>query len=370
MSKRILTKNCPAISVIIPLYNVEKYVGECFDSLLAQTFQDFEVIVVDDCSTDNSVAIVESYKEKFGGRLKLIKTLKNSGNAGLPRNKGIALSRGEYISFIDPDDTVTPAALEELYSAAQKFEADVVHCEKWYQIPDEFFHDAEHRKNLKPYSWPMGEKIFITEPTLLTNDLEKRITDFSKKWLSWSVWAQLIRRDFIIENEIKMPCTVTQDMIFTMCELCSAEKYLVIPKIVNYYRQRSNSISKERIEVQKTFHKYIVTLKRGIKYLDKFLGDREFFLRYPDLKYILFNTFAQEILRHFNEIYAQISPHVLNEILQKEFGANSAFEAFIFNMMNVQRLQSMQRQYQFNQFAAQARQRIAELENELRRRSQ
>jgi len=66
----------PAVSVVIPMYNAEEYVGECLNSLLAQTFQNFEVIVVDDCSTDSSPAIVESYTEKFGGRLKLTKTKK------------------------------------------------------------------------------------------------------------------------------------------------------------------------------------------------------------------------------------------------------------------------------------------------------
>ena len=72
---------CPAVSVVVPLYNVEKYIGECLDSLLAQTFQDFEVVVVDDCSTDNNVKVVESYAPKFGGRLKLTRMKKNTGSA-------------------------------------------------------------------------------------------------------------------------------------------------------------------------------------------------------------------------------------------------------------------------------------------------
>ena len=109
---------CPSISVIIPLYNAEKYFGECLDSLLAQTFKNFEVIVVDDCSTDNSLAIAKSYLEKFGGRLKISRMYVNSGKPSLPRNKGLAVSRGEYIYFMDNDDLITPTAFEELYTLA------------------------------------------------------------------------------------------------------------------------------------------------------------------------------------------------------------------------------------------------------------
>ena len=120
------------ISVVIPLYNAEKYVRECIISLLAQTFQDFEVIFVDDCSTDNSVAIVESYAPKFGGRLTLAKMEKNSGSGALPRNKGLSLAKGEYIQFLDADDTLIPTALEELYTLAKEYDADVVYCEKHF----------------------------------------------------------------------------------------------------------------------------------------------------------------------------------------------------------------------------------------------
>ena len=305
---------CPAISVVIPLYNVEKYIAECLDSVLAQTFQDFEVIVVDDCSTDNSVAIVESYAEKFGGRLKLPRMKKNTGGAGLPCNKGIELARGEYIYFIDPDDAITPTALEELYTAAKKFDADVIHCEKWYLVPDRFWYDTEIKKRIKPSSHPAGEKIFITQPTFLTDDLEQRVMDFSKAWLAWGMWNQLIRRDFIVKNKITFGNFITQDMIFTICEICCAKKYLVVPNVVYFYRKREGSATTEQLNIARIINKRVKAVKRGILHLDKFLNGIDFYSRRPDLKYSLFNVFAQEILGHLNEIYAQIPVYALNEI--------------------------------------------------------
>ena len=119
----------PAVSIVIPMYNVERYIGKCFDNILAQTFQDFEVIVVDDCSTDNSFALAESYVEKFGGRMILLKLEKNSGGAAIPRNIGLKYSRGKYIFFVDPDDFFVETALEILYTAATQYSADVVQRE-------------------------------------------------------------------------------------------------------------------------------------------------------------------------------------------------------------------------------------------------
>ena len=335
--KNFFPKEFPVVSVIIPMYNVEKYVGECLDSLLAQTFQNFEIIVVDDCSTDNSRAVVESYVEKFEGRLKIAALEKNSGGAGFPRNKGIELARGEYLSFIDPDDAITPTALEELYSAAKNFDADVVHCEKWYQIPDEFYHDTEYRKKLKPCSWPMGEKRYIDQPALLTSDLEKRIVDFGKMWLIWSVCLQFIRRKFIIDNGIRFSDIYSEDMIFTMCELCCAKRYLVLPNVFYFYRLRSNSAVRETFDVPKIIHNYAKTLKQGINYLDGFFNRQEFFANQSDLHYILFKTFATVILSRVDRVYRETPIHMLDKFLRKEF--NDAFAAFTFNAMNVYRLQ-------------------------------
>lgn len=124
----------PAVSIIIPMYNAEKYIGECLDSILAQTFPYFEVILVDDCSTDNCAKIAKSYLEKFGGRLKIATLHKNSGNPSTPRNVGIEISSGEYLLFIDNDDAITNTALAELYLTAKRFEADVLFYNGYYRF--------------------------------------------------------------------------------------------------------------------------------------------------------------------------------------------------------------------------------------------
>ncbi|MBR0101963.1 MAG: glycosyltransferase family 2 protein, partial [Selenomonadaceae bacterium] len=156
----------PAVSVIIPMYNVESYVGECLESVLKQTFQDFEVIVVDDCSTDDSVKIVEEYAPKFDGRLRLFSMEKNTGTPGKPRNKGIELAHGEYIQFLDADDFMILHALEALYTAAKKYDADVVYSAAHYLMknPDDVktIKDGEGKKFL--------EEGLEDEPALTVDD--------------------------------------------------------------------------------------------------------------------------------------------------------------------------------------------------------
>ena len=109
-----MNKNFPKVSVIIPMYNAEKYLGVCLESLLIQTCADFEVIVVDDCSTDSSIAIAESYLEKFGDRLKIVELPANTGSGAVPRNVGLEIASGKYVYFVDNDDLLIDTALETL----------------------------------------------------------------------------------------------------------------------------------------------------------------------------------------------------------------------------------------------------------------
>ena len=106
----------------MPMYNVEKYVGCAIQSLLNQTFKDFEAILVDDCSTDNTLKVAKSFDDP---RVKVFKNKNNLG-AGKTRNRGVSLASGEYIYFFDSDDALLPNALEVLFDNAFKTDSDVV----------------------------------------------------------------------------------------------------------------------------------------------------------------------------------------------------------------------------------------------------
>ena len=336
----------PAISVIIPLFNVEKYVGECLDSLLAQTFQNFEVIVVDDCSTDDSVAVVEKYSEIFNGRLRIVTMNEKSvgGGGSLPRQRGLELSVGDYVFFFDADDTITDTALEELYNIAQEYEADVVHCEKFYRVPDAIWYNKKEREKLKADNYFTPGRLNVTSPTLLSRDIEKRIEMFAEKKLIWNFWAQLIRRDFIIRNEISLPDAAAQDMLFTMCSLCCAKNYVVVPNVINYYRVRKNSVTTETITPAARFHKWLNVIRVDIEYINNFFNKRESLKNRISLKYMLFDVVMSQMIQGLDRIYLNQSFALIAELLENEFKnkGETAFMSFVFHKMNSYRIELAQ----------------------------
>ncbi len=121
--------NVPAVSVIVPIYKVERYIKFCIDSILMQSFQDFEIILIDDASPDGSVELCQ----KLYGDNDKIKFVRHERNLGLgsARNTGIKHARGKYIAFVDSDDFILPDALEKFYNTAEKNNAQVVHAAGW-----------------------------------------------------------------------------------------------------------------------------------------------------------------------------------------------------------------------------------------------
>ena len=330
-------KNIPAISVIIPMYNAEKYIGQLLDSILAQTFPDYEVIVVDDCSKDNSAKIVESYVPKFATdgleKLQLIRLKVNSGAPGIPNNTGLKFARGEYISFLEADDAITNTAYEELYPIAKEFDADVVHCEKYY----EFNSDKIPEKNSEvPFGYQRGELVKV--PTLIEDSLEERILKLTNYGFLWNVWTKLIRREFILENNLEMVNVNHHDMIYTVCLVCSAKRYVRVPNVVNFYRVLEDSMSHRQENVEKTMLKYCKTLFNGFNYVEKFLSERDFFKQNPNLKYQVLNIIVREFVTYIIRFYAEFPAFQLDEFIRRELEKiddTTALTAFLFGRMNV-----------------------------------
>ena len=363
-----MTSTLPAVSVIIPLYNAEKYIGECLESILMQTFQDFEVIIVDDCSTDNSVAVVEIYTKKFGDRLKLLKTSANSGSPGVPGNMGVRFSRGEYLLILDDDDVITSDALEKLYYTAKDFDADVVACEKFYNIPEKIWYDEEALSQIQPHSYQRGG--FVDKPTLIEPDLSQRIIDCTNIRFLWNIWSKLIRRDFIVKNDLYFTDNLIQDMIFTCCLIFTAERYVRVPYVINYYRLIEDSLSHKDDSIYNYLSKYLRALNKGFDYMDKFLSSKPIFQQQLYLKYEALNICAAECMEYFVKIYEKVPVYLIYEAFKQELAKENfspSLTAFILNNANLYALQWSQTQEQFKEFAAQAQRRIVELEAEVNR---
>lgn len=123
----------PKVSVIVPFYNVGPYIEKCLESLVNQTLEDIEIILVNDGSQDNSYQKVKQYQQKYPHKIKSYE--KPNGGLGDARNFGINYATGEYIAFLDSDDYVEPTMYEEMYQMAKQENADMVECDFWWEYP-------------------------------------------------------------------------------------------------------------------------------------------------------------------------------------------------------------------------------------------
>ena len=308
--------NAPKISVIIPMYNAEKFIRQCLISVLASKFADYEVLVVDDCSTDNSVAEVEKLAPHFGGRLKIFHTEKNSGGAGIPRNVGIKNSAGKYVMFIDNDDALLPTALDDFFTAAEEFQADVVHTVKafvFYGMDEKNF----ARADLQLQSDSSDD--FSTTPRLETENLRERMKDFVDEKIFWLPWGKFFRREFLIENKIEFPnLTYSEDMIFCFKCVCLAKKYLRVPFAANIHRIRRRSLSQKIIPVNEGVQFFLNVITNVAALTDEFMCRQEFFRVNPDVRRDVLKFFID---KHFSFIDVASNDFKAHEVQKKFYEA-------------------------------------------------
>lgn len=225
----------PLISVIVPIYNVEKYLDQCIESIVNQTYQNLEIILVDDGSPDNCPEKCEKWAQK-DSRIKTIHK-KNAG-LGFARNSGLDIAQGRYVVFIDSDDFVDVRMIETLYQ--QIDDGDVIYCGLNRFYPDGTTEAVESLYCGETFEQPdIVDKILLR---MLVNIPEKD----DGKVFYMSVWHALYSNDLIQENHIRFPSErefMCEDIAFHVEYLCFATKAKCIPDNLYYYRYNPNSLS-------------------------------------------------------------------------------------------------------------------------------
>ena len=210
------------VSVIVPVYNGEKYLEQCLDSICNQTLQEIEIICVDDGSTDSSWDILNRYKDQ-DDRIQLYR--QQNLYAGVARNTGKSHATGEYLVFWDCDDFFEPDALEKMYDQCQQDQADICVCGvKRYLQDIGIGYTGKNYVNKKriPEEIPFNIK---------TN--EKYILTFS----TVAAWNKMYRHDFVDKWNMDFQALKhANDAFFSACTLCLAEKITIVTKPLVWYR--------------------------------------------------------------------------------------------------------------------------------------
>lgn len=220
------------LSYIIPVYNVEKYLRQCVDSVLAQTMDDYEIILVDDGSPDNCPAICDEYKEKYPDIVKIIHK-KNEGPS-VARNCGIKEANGKYLFFIDSDDYLVGDNVEKVLKKAVDCEADIVHLPYYVSKND----SSEFSKT----SLETDEGIYSHK------DMNVLIQNGFTNGMIPYMWRNLYKREFLIKNNIFLDenLKMIEDPPFNVMAFGLCEKFMALNMPVYCYRIRTDSLQRRK----------------------------------------------------------------------------------------------------------------------------
>ncbi|MEA1956217.1 MAG: glycosyltransferase family 2 protein [Campylobacterota bacterium] len=232
------------ISVVIPLYNARKYILETVESVLNQTYENLEIIIVDDCSTDDSIEIVKKI-QKQDKRVKLVESETNFGGPARPRNIGIENSNGEYIAFLDADDVWLPEKLEKQLNFLLINRCDIVHT-KAYMIDIESEMIGKF-KNQKIYN---KLKYFFNDLTIL----------YFSNFIN--INTVLMKKDISLKFKEDKNLIALEDWMFWIENLYNGKKILLLDDFLINYRFDINSISDRKSDksYRKAYYMYALLL--------------------------------------------------------------------------------------------------------------
>lgn len=247
------------VSVIIPIYNVEKYLKACVDSVIGQTYQDLQIILVDDGSTDSCGGLCDEYAAK-DKRITVVHKL--NGGLSDARNAGLTVAAGAFVLYLDSDDYLVPTAIEALVEMQSKTNADIVLGNFFYTFPDHEYPAA---------AWHQSDMV-LDNGQAMEALIDGRIETFA--------WGKLIRSE-IARRHLFPRGKVFEDHFWTHYVFADAQKVALVAQPLVHYRQRDNSIS------------FIFDMKR-LDMLEGWVNRKEFLeQRYPDLLEICYKRYAE-----------------------------------------------------------------------------
>jgi len=292
------------VSIIIPVFNVEALIADCLKSVISQTYNDLECILVDDCGNDNSIDISERFISEYQGQIKfsIIRHRHNKGLSGA-RNTGLKAAKGEYIYFLDSDDKITPDCIERFVDVIQSKEFDLVVADYLVEGGEDVFQHIKLQE---------GEYIG-----------KHAIAEAKKKHLWFPMaWGKLYRREFLLQNNLEF-CegVLHEDELFSVELACLANSMYCLPSVRTYiYQVRPGSIMtatpyNRKMESCKVLlgHMYDFLDKNSLRkdpiandmlyYLFSFSNEvswresrTEYFDRYPEYRAIICRKYGERLL--------------------------------------------------------------------------
>lgn len=280
-----------SVSVIIPMFKVQAFVGQCARQLFSQTLQNVEFIFVDDCSPDESSNIVNEVLEDFPARKPHVQIVRHEQNKGLPsaRNTGLSLANGDYIFHCDGDDWLETNALELLWNKAQQEQADLVFCD-WY------------------LSFKNNERYMTQDPGIVDLDGLELIKLMLSGKVKYNVWNKLVKRDLYLDHDIRFPDGYGMGEDMTMIRLSAvAKKVSYLSQALYHYVQLNNEAFTKKPS-DKHFEQIRFNVNQTLSYLkdrfgDKLLEDMEFFKLNIKLPFLISSDMVS--YKRWNEWYPE-----------------------------------------------------------------
>ena len=269
------------VSIVVPVYNVEKYLQSCIDSLVSQTYLNLEIILVDDASTDNCPAICDEAARK-DGRIKVIH--KNNGGAASARNAGLNIVTGDYVCFVDSDDYVENKYIQRLVNVLEQENADAAVCGFWY-----LYRDHLEKKGFSGIHTVMNQ----------TDYLQRFLTD----WTCGLIWNKIFRKETLKDVRFTEGHKI-DDEFFTYKVIMNCKRVVLFEDPLYYYRMRATSV----MSASSTYEERLL--------LDKIEYTQERFEnvinRYPQLTQAYLEDLANSLIRfkrqstYFSVAYSEV----------------------------------------------------------------